>query len=115
MLTTLRLRLRALFHRRRLERDMQDELAYHMEQRGQMARAPFGNQTLIREELRDMWTFTRLEDLWRDLRHATRILRRTPGQTAAIVLLLAVGIGANTAIFSLVNAVLLQELPVANP
>jgi predicted permease len=65
--------------------------------------------------MREMWTFTRLEDFWRDLCHAARILRRTPGQTAAIILLLAVGIGANTAIFSLVDTVLLRELPVSDP
>jgi predicted permease len=86
-----------------------------MELRQSAARAPFGNATLVREEMRDMWTFTKLEDLWRDIGHAARILRKTPVQTAAIMLLLAVGIGANTAVFSLLDAVLLRDLPVADP
>ena len=108
-------RLRMLLKKRQLERDLQDEIAYHMEQRQAAAHAPFGNTTLVQEEMRSMWTFPRLEDVWRDARHAIRILRRTPAQTAAIIVLLAIGIGANSAIFSLVNSVLLQELPVHDP
>ena len=73
MLREFRLRIRSLWRRRQLERDLQDELAYHMELRRSGARAPFGNETLVREEMRDMWTFTRLEDLRRDIRHAIRI------------------------------------------
>jgi predicted permease len=115
MLREFRLRIRALWKRRQLERDLEDELAYHMELRQSGARAPFGNATLVREEMRDMWRFTKLEDLGRDLSHGLRILRRTPGQTAAIILLLAIGIGANTAIFSLLDSVLLRDLPVSDP
>ena len=115
MLRELRSRIRALWKRRQLEQDLEDELAYHMELRQSASRAPFGNAALVREEMREMWTFIRLEDLWRDLSHAARILKRTPGQTAAIILLLAVSIGANTAIFSLLDSVLLRDLPVTDP
>ena len=111
----LRLKIRALWNRRQFEQDLEDELAYHMELRQSAARAPFGNATLVREDLRDMRTFTTFDDLRRDLAHAVRVLRRTPGQTAAIILLLAVGIGANAAIFGLVDAILLRDLPVADP
>lgn len=109
---TLWLKLRALFRRDQFEHDLQDELAYHRELRGS---AVFGNPTSIAEQCRDLWTFTTLEDLWRDVRHAVRTLRRTPGHSLAIIGLLAAGIGANAAIFSLINAVLIREIPVKNP
>jgi hypothetical protein len=56
-----------------------------------------------------------LETCWREIRYAARVLRRTPGHTLAIVILLAVGIGAHAALFSLVNAIFLRELPVREP
>lgn len=62
-----------------------------------------------------MRTFTCLEDLWREVRHAVRYLRRSPGHTTAIVILLALGIGANAAMFNLVNVVFIRELPVPEP
>ena len=114
---SLRLRLRSLFDRRQLDQDLNDELAHHMEMRraNGPTRARFGNVTSIREACRDVWTFTRIEDLWRDVRHGSRVLLRTPASTVTIVLILALGIGANTAIFSLVNAVFIRELPVREP
>src|SRR5262245_56033372 len=111
MLREIRWRIKAILNRRQLDRDLQDELAYHMEQRGESGRAPFGNVALVQEQVRDVWTFRWLEDLGRDLRHALRTLAKSPGQTAAVVLLLGIGIGANSAIFSLVNTALLSELP----
>ena len=114
---SFRLRLRSLFNRRQLDQDLNDELAHHMDMRraNGPTRARFGNVTSIREACRDVWMFTRLEDLWRDVRHGSRVLLRTPASTVTIVLILALGIGANTAIFSLVNAVFIRELPVREP
>jgi predicted permease len=115
MLHSVLLRIRALLKRRQLERDLRDELAYHLEMRQGRERAPFGNATLIREQLRDAWSFVWLENLWRDVRHAARVLRRAPGHTAAVILLLAIGIGANAAMFSVFNAVFLRPLAVDHP
>ena len=74
-----------------------------------------GNQTLIREEIYQMNTFGFIESLWKDLTHGVRILARSPGFTIVAVLSLALGIGANTAIFSVANEVLFKSLPVKNP
>lgn len=79
------------------------------------ARREFGPVELRKEECRDARAISFLEDLLRDLMYAFRLLKRSPGFTAAAVVSLALGIGANTAIFSLVDAVLLQMLPVRNP
>src|SRR6266403_1474460 len=69
----------------------------------------------LRERGRDVWGWRWLEDFMRDLRFGARMLRRNPGFTAVVVLTLALGIGANTAIFTLIDAVMLRSLPVANP
>ena len=75
----------------------------------------FGNIPLIAEVTRERWGWLRLERLTQDLRFAVRQLRRTPAFTSTVLLTLALGIGANAAIFTLVNAVLLKDLPVADP
>jgi predicted permease len=90
-------------------------IAYHLEMRRSGARASFGNATAIQEEIREMWTFAHVENLWRDVRHAMRVLLRAPGHTAAIVALLALGIGSNAAIFTLFNAVFIRPLAVDRP
>jgi len=111
-------RIRALFQRRRLEQDLEDELAFHLAMRaGQMAsddaaRRRFGNVTRITEQCRELWTFPAIESLWRDVRYGLRGLRRTPSFTIVAVASLGLGIGANAALFSLMDVMLLRHLPV---
>ena len=79
------------------------------------ARRKLGNRTSIQEEIYRMNTVTWLDDLWQDLRHAARTLRLSPGFACVAVLSLALGVGANTAIFQLLDAVRLRSLPVRDP
>lgn len=117
----MRLLLKALLRRSQLERDLEDELAFHLalkaEKLGERseARRRFGNAAQIKEMCRDLWTFPWLESLWRDLVYGARLLARDRAFTAVAVLSLALAIGANTAIFTLVNAVVLEKLPVPEP
>jgi predicted permease len=113
----MRLRLKALFRRRQLERDLEDELAFHLAQRGSAleSRTRFGNPTVWKERTRDLWTFPILETLAQDLRYAGRVLGKSRIFTVVAILSLALGIGATTAIFSLMDALLLRALPVRDP
>ena len=111
--------------RRAAEEDLQEELRLHLElererQRDsgvpeadalRAARRTLGNATLIRERTRDVWGWRWLDDLGRDLRHAVRGLRRNPGFAVTVALILALGIGANTAMFSVVYGMLIRPLP----
>ena len=81
----------------------------------QTARREFGNVTLLKERSREVWQWRRLESLLADLKHVFRRLGRSPGFAITVVLTLAIGIGANTAVFSVLNSVLLRPLPYPEP
>ena len=114
-------RLWFLLHRAELERDLDEEMRHHLalgaEERGSAhaARRQFGNVTLLKEESRAMWTWTFWEQLTQDIRYGLRAMAANPLFTAMAALSLALGIGANTAIYSFMDAILLRSLPVQHP
>jgi predicted permease len=121
--------LSRLFFRARAERDLDRELAYHFDRQVsdliaqglnsadavRQARLAFGGREQIKEAARDVRGTRWMEDLLRDCRNGLRLLRRTPAFTTVAVVSLALGIGANTAIFSLIDSILLRSLPVTDP
>ena len=100
-----------------IARETQDNIDRGMapEEARYAALRKFGNVTKIKEETRDVWTFIWLEQLWQDVRFGLRMLAKNPGIAAVAVLSLALGIGANSAIFSIVDAELLRPWPVKDP
>jgi predicted permease len=118
-----------LLRRPDAERDLDDELNFHLSQEAQLRRErgesaedaqrhahrDFGNVLLIKETTRDRWGLRLLHDFLGDVRFGVRLLARSPALAITAILSLAVGIGANTAIFTVVNAVLLRPLPYPQP
>ena len=105
-------RLLYYFRRRQFESELDEEMQHHATLSG---RPKFGNVTLLKEDSRAMWTWTFWEQLGQDLRYALRTIANNKAFTALAALSLALGIGANTAIYSFMDSILLRSLPVQNP
>jgi predicted permease len=119
-------RLKSLFRKRRMDREMAEELAFHQDllrekliregmseqQAKAIARRTFGNPSRWQERLRELWQFRTLENFARDISFSARLLRKSPGFTLIALLTITLGVGANTAVFSLINGLLLRPLPV---
>jgi putative ABC transport system permease protein len=120
-------RLRSLFRRDRMERELDAELAFHVDMQTaeyvrqgmspddarRTVRQLFGVVDHVKDDVRDTWLTRFMETLAQDARYSVRSLRKQAGYAAAVIVTMALGIGANTAIFSVVNAVVLQPLPYA--
>src|ERR1041384_6225950 len=125
----VRMAMLMLFHRKREAARLSAELDFHLEQqiavnvgRGMgpeearlAALRLFGNPAVLREATRSFWSWNWLEGLWRDIRYGLRTLRRSPSFSATAILVMALGIGASTSLFTIVRSVLLKPLPFRDP
>ena len=125
ILTRFRMSMLALFHRRSETARLDDELQFHLEQQvaenlahglpleeaRMAAMRSFGNPALMRDHARSTWSWNWLEGFLRDIRYGSRTLMRSPGFTLISILVMALGIGATTSLFTIVRAVLLKPLP----
>src|SRR5687767_13159564 len=121
--------IRALLHRERVEHDLDEELGAYLDAAVERhleaglsrdaamraARIELGSMTAVKDHVREAGWESRLESVWQDLRYAVRMLFRSTGFTTVAVCSLAVGLGATTAIFTLLNAIFLRPLPVDHP
>jgi predicted permease len=122
-------RLIFYFKREQFDRELDDEMSFHLEMKARSkmadgiqpdtaqlaAKKQFGNETRLKERSREVWGFRWVEMTIKDLQYSLRMIRKTPVFSAVVILSLALAIGANTAIFSLINAVLIKTLPVKSP
>jgi predicted permease len=129
MIDGVQARLRRLLRRRTVEHELEEEIAFHLERDAEQsmgegmdgaasrraARLRFGSGERFREEVRDVWTSRAFRGLGQDLKHSVRRLARRPGFTLIALLTLGLGIGANTAVFSLVRSILMKPMPYAMP
>ena len=104
-----------LLNRRRLDRELESDMEFHREMAAREGKNNFGNVLRLREQSREAWGWTWIDRLLQDLGYGARMLRRSPGFTLTAVLVLAVGIGINVAVFSLFNVAMVQLLPVRDP
>ena len=118
-----------LFRRAKAEAELNEEIRFYLDQETQLridrgespneamqaARRDFGNLTLVKDTTRQMWGWRLVEDVARDLRHSLRLLVRSPLFSIVAVLSIGLGVGANSAIFSLVDQALFRQLPVKHP
>ena len=118
--------LPSIFRRRKIYDDLSEEIRLHIDERAEQliregmsprdaqreARRTFGNRTLVEERSREVWQWAMLQSIWADVRFALRQLRRSPGFTVAAMVTLALAIGANAVVFSVMNAFILRPINV---
>ncbi len=108
-------RLHYLLNRRRLDRELAGDLEFHREMSARQGNMPVGNALRLREEARDEWGWTWIDRFGQDLRYAARVLRRAPAFTLGAILMLAIGIGVNVAVFGFFNLMVLRPINVREP
>ena len=108
-------RLHYLLRRRQFDRELANDLEFHREMSARNGNIPVGNTLRIREEARDAWGWTWIDRLGQDFRYGARGLRKSPAFAATVILMLAIGIGCNVAVFGFFNLITLQPINVRDP